>query len=127
VERQFCGQTQKIHPPWWRPPTAATTPPGSRAPEGRAAALPAIQLVVNQEQKTKAKSGPEEVKWAVVPTQQGGNHAVLLINDATENLGRYLSVKEAKFGKSCFVVFCSCCNKSLHAVNVSLIFADTSL
>ncbi len=58
-----------------------------------------FHLAVKAEQK-KALRGGQDVKWAVVESQAGGSHSVLLINDATEALGQYLNPKEAKFGMS---------------------------
>jgi hypothetical protein len=49
------------------------------------------------------RKADKEEKVQVVESQTG-SHAVLLINDKTEALGKYVKTKEARFGKFCVLV-----------------------
>ncbi len=47
----------------------------------------------------------DERKWVIVESLSGPPTAAMLINDTTQNLGKYISANEAEIGKIFFSYF----------------------
>ena len=79
-----------------------------------------FQLVLSN--KAKEQANLQDRPWQIVQSLHGDQSAVLLINDGTENLGKYLSQNESKFGTIPYLMsIVRCCNcMCMRSVNINI-------